>query len=346
MEVYNVTENPPYYEADYYIYGDYINIEVISYLNIYSVIQILSITCYSITILLGLAGNGLVIWISGFKMKTISAVWFLNLAIIDFISCFFLIFRVIQRILEFHSIYYFYLCSVSMNAMFTNMVTSVHFLILISLDRCISVMWPLWAKIHRTKKLAWTLSGIMWLLNILIFCFQFMFAFELLNYSECWISHTLYRIRYKVAENITFIVRNICVFAIPFLTIFISYGLILSKLRTLKKRGSPRPFKIIATILISFFVCWFPYHTWTLLSLRHHNWEIDLIISEISTILAYFNCAVNPILYVFLSKGFKKNFVKTLPKRVEIILSDPGDFNDGTDVISLNNRSNVLNTGV
>ncbi|XP_075696981.1 chemerin-like receptor 1 [Rhinoderma darwinii] len=342
----NLTE---YSFNDTYFYydGEYINIDETSYFYIYSLVQILSITCYSITILLGLPGNGLVIWISGFKMKTVSAVWFLNLAIIDFISCLFLILRVTQRILEFPSIYYFYVCNISLTALFTNMVTSVNFLILISLDRCISVLWPLWAKIHRTKKLAWILSGFMWLLNIVIFFLQISLDFEFLSASECFLRYYLpYTIRYKVTENVVLIVRNICIFAIPFLIISVSYGLILSKIRTLKSRRSPRPFMIIATILICFFVCWFPYHAWTLVSLNHHNWKIDLIISEISTILAFFNCAINPILYFFLSKGFKKNFVKSIPNKVEMILSDPGDYNDRNDENNIKARTNALDTSV
>ncbi|XP_066461740.1 C3a anaphylatoxin chemotactic receptor-like [Eleutherodactylus coqui] len=347
MEIHNLTKNF-YNYTDYFYYDDFINIWTESYFSIYWFLQILSITCYSITTVLGLAGNALVIWISGFKMKTVSSVWFLNLAIVDFISCICLVFRVIQRILELHSIYIFFMCTISFTALLANMVTSVHFLIVISLDRCISVMWPLWAKVHRTRRMAFTLSGFMWLLNIIIFILPFIFEFDILSVSECSLTfYTQDRIRYRILEDVAIIVRNIFIFAIPFLTIFVSYGLIVLKLKTLRRRQSPRTFMIIVAILISFFVCWFPYHAWSLMSLTNiYSWKTDLIISEISTILACFNCAINPILYVFLGKDFKNNFVKSIPKRVEIILSDPGDFIDGSYENDTNNRTKALDTSV
>ncbi|XP_073425957.1 chemerin-like receptor 1 [Dendrobates tinctorius] len=345
MDLYNVTDS--YFYFDYTEHGDYIDVGVTAYFKIFYILQILAISCYSVIILMGIAGNGLVIWISGFKMKTISAVWFLNLAIADFISCIFLIFRVMQMILEISSTVYFYLCTISLTALFTNMVTSVNLLIFISLDRCISIMWPFWAKIHRTKKLVWTLSGLMWLLNVTIFFLQFLVEFEFFNVAECSLTYrSKKRIRYKDKEKVAVILWNICIFAIPFLTIFASYGLIVLKLKNSRRHRSPRPFMIIAAILISFFICWFPYHTWALVSLEHKGWKTDLIIGEISTILAYFNCAINPIVYFFLSKGVKQNVVKSIPKAVENILSDPGDVNDRNSENDINNRADVIDTSV
>ncbi|KAM4016594.1 chemerin-like receptor 1 isoform 2-T4 [Anomaloglossus baeobatrachus] len=109
------------------------------YLNI---LKIVSITLYSIVFGLGIIGNGLVIWIAGFRMKkTISAVWFLPLAIADFLCCA----SLPLRIVEWDQFYYSYnysnlYCYLSMILFNLNMTSSVLLLTAMSIDRWVSVM--------------------------------------------------------------------------------------------------------------------------------------------------------------------------------------------------------------
>ncbi|KAG8570089.1 hypothetical protein GDO81_014694 [Engystomops pustulosus] len=80
---------------------------------------------YSVTLILGVIGNGLVIWITGFRMKTVNAVWFFNLAIADFVTCLSLPLRISEWALYYDIYYDHFLCTVGMTILFINMLCNL-----------------------------------------------------------------------------------------------------------------------------------------------------------------------------------------------------------------------------
>ncbi|TNN51190.1 Chemokine-like receptor 1 [Liparis tanakae] len=90
--------------------------------------------------LLGFFGNALVIWISGFKMKkTVNTTWYLSLAISDFVFCAFLPFSIISVVME-EWVFGLFMCKFASSVMFLNMFSSIFLLVVISIDRCVSVV--------------------------------------------------------------------------------------------------------------------------------------------------------------------------------------------------------------
>uniref|UniRef100_A0A8V5H6A9 Uncharacterized protein n=1 Tax=Melopsittacus undulatus TaxID=13146 RepID=A0A8V5H6A9_MELUD len=131
--------------------------------------HILSMVVYSIACLLGVTGNGLVIWITGFKMKkTVNSVWFLNLAIADFIFTFFLPLSIAYTALGFHWPFGKLLCKLNSTIAFLNMFASVFLLTVISMDRCVSVAFPVWSHNHRSPELAARIAVGTWVLALLL----------------------------------------------------------------------------------------------------------------------------------------------------------------------------------
>uniref|UniRef100_A0A8D0DIH7 G-protein coupled receptors family 1 profile domain-containing protein n=1 Tax=Salvator merianae TaxID=96440 RepID=A0A8D0DIH7_SALMN len=131
--------------------------------------HILSMVIYSISFLLGVMGNGLVIFVTGFRMKkTVNTVWFLNLAIADFVFTFFLPLSVAYMALGFHWPFGKALCKINSTLAFLNMFASVFLLTIISIDRCVSVMCPVWAQNFRNPRMASLVALGIWLAALVL----------------------------------------------------------------------------------------------------------------------------------------------------------------------------------
>ncbi|XP_073426010.1 formyl peptide receptor 2-like [Dendrobates tinctorius] len=296
---------------------------------------------YSITLVLGIIGNGSVIWIIGFRKKTVNAVWFLNLAIADFITCISLPLRISEWVL-YHEIYYdHFLCKTGVTILFINMICSVYFMTIISIDRCVSIFCPIWTKLHRTPRLANIISLLIWIFSILLSIPYIVFnhAFDLV--SECFPKYVRVEGFYTQGRrDAMFLIKNICMFAFPFAIILLSYILIFLKLKKLKRSSkSQRPFQVTTTVIVCFFICWFPYNTWPLVKISYKYRKLDMFLAEIFSCLAYFSSCLNPILYIFFFQDFQKNFLKSLPTMLEKVFNEKSDIDgDVSRTATVNNR--------
>ncbi|XP_056399892.1 C3a anaphylatoxin chemotactic receptor-like [Hyla sarda] len=307
--------------------------EIDSYFTRQQHFDIARVVLFTITAIVGMVGNGLVIWITGFKMKkSVSAVWFLNLAVADFISSLFLLLYIIEWAFPFFSMHSFILCTVRFFILSLNMMTSVYFLMVISLDRCVSTMWPLWTRIHRKIKPARIISGIIW-----VFCLVSGFMYEAYHFSDR-IQFECLQKRYLVDSGEPrqkHITRMIVLFVLPFTIILASYGFVAFKLRARRRwHKSNRPFRVIIALVLCFFICWFPFHMSSVtpdVNKTFKGWWKNVLKEEICLFLAYLNSCLNPIIYVLLSQQVK---TKTLQNRIESAVTGHNDLHDDDDEIS------------
>ncbi|XP_030068958.1 chemokine-like receptor 1 [Microcaecilia unicolor] len=292
--------------------------------------RILSIVIYCIAFIFGVMGNSLVIWVTGFKMKkTVNTIWFLNLAIADFIFTFFLPLAITQAIMKHHWPFGKFMCKI--NGMFgsINLYASVFFLTVISIDRCVSVVFPVWSQNHRTPRLASIVVLTIWCLAILFSLPAPIFRDTYTpqkNFTSCFNNYALdidrrhpqvAALRATRHKAIT-IIRFIFSFCVPFFIIVTCYGiiaLILQKSRLAAR--SRKPFRIITAVIVSFFLCWFPYHVFNFLELslrRDSSCEVQWVVKigiPIASSLAFLNSCVNPILYVFMSHDAQTSILKS-----------------------------------
>ncbi|XP_069496711.1 chemerin-like receptor 1 [Ambystoma mexicanum] len=306
--------------------------------------HVLSMVFYSVAFLLGVTGNSLVIWIAGFKMKkTVNTIWFLNLAIADFIFTFFLPLSIAYTAMDFHWPFGTFLCKINSSVAFLNMFASVFLLMAISIDRCFCVVLPVWSQNHRTSWLATRVAIVIWIMAVLISSPYLAFRDTATSFNKENVTLTHCYNNFAFSDNYNddevnllratrhramIITRFVCGFIIPFSSIIACYSIIALRLKRNHLARSSKPFKIIIAVIVCFFICWFPYHIFSILELIIHtsqSFQVEkavLIGIPLATSLAFLNSCINPILYVFMGQDFKEKFKMSILSAFESAFSE------------------------
>ncbi|XP_066567707.1 C3a anaphylatoxin chemotactic receptor [Amia ocellicauda] len=287
-------------------------------------VGVVSMVVYALTSFLGIPGNAFVIWISGIKMKrTVNTLWFLNLAIADFLCCLSLPFSIANIALDYHWPYGGVLCKVIPSAIILNMFASVFILTLISLDRFALVIKPVWAQNHRTISLAYLLCAAVWIMAVLL-SLPSLIHREVQDSLEDHINICRYEVDGHI-EAVIHITRFVFGFLLPCLVITLCYAMIVRKVSS-RFAKSRKTLKIILGVIVAFFVCWLPYHVnGILLSYAPLGsaWsDMAETLDPLVICLAYINSCLNPILYVFMGQDFKEKVRKSLRHIVESAFSE------------------------
>lgn len=275
--------------------------------NMSSTIDMIQVFLYAVIFLIGSVGNGVVIWITARQVtRMVNCVWFFNLAMADFL---FSVCRIVPLIKNaFYEEWPFgsFLCRATSFIKYLNMFGSVFLLAAISMDRAVSVAYPVWSKNNRGPRLAWLAAIGAWVVaatTSLPFYLYRSVVIEKGNKTKC--SLTLGD--GEMVKLTLYLLRLVCGFLAPFAIIVLCYGVIAVVLR--RRRAtirSKKPFKVILTIVIVFFLCWAPYHLFLLLKLAKVKSEVISVVLPLASCLAYLNSCVNPILYFFMGLDFRK----------------------------------------
>ncbi|XP_072514916.1 C3a anaphylatoxin chemotactic receptor [Salminus brasiliensis] len=301
-------------------------------------ITVVSLVFYCLTCLLGVPGNALVVWIAGVKMKrTVNTTWFLNLAVADLLCCLTIPFTMAAVLLSdwpFGNI----MCKVLPAIIVINMFASVFTLSLISFDRFIQVIKPVWSQNNRSLGLASVCCVVAWILALLLslpnMIYRQTLTVEDLNMTICvFVSSSgmteedyfnqsdLIGDSYRTLT----VVRFLLGFLMPLLCIAACYTLIARKVSRSNFR-SGRAFRIMLVVVLAFFLSWLPYHV---LGLMHIYGEkkvstLALTLDPLVISLAYINSCMNPVLYVFMGQDFKEKVKLSLRRVLERAFSEDG----------------------
>lgn len=269
---------------------------------------------------IGLVGNFLVIWICGWKMKrTVITTWYTSLAISNILFCALLPLQIFYMITS-HWPFGLVFCKLTSSTLFLNMYSSVFLLVLISMDRCVMISFPVWSHNHRTVQKAVGVVILVWLLSALLTVPSLIFKQVTVQGSvtECY----TYYINHSMHKAVV-LSRFICGFLIPFLIIVFCCLVLSMKLRrmTIKRK---KPYKIMAAFIVSFFLCWVPYHSFVLSEMDLKNSSLEVLKTglRVGTTLAASNCLISPLLYVCVGNDFKETLKRSWTLRIEEAMAE------------------------
>lgn len=288
--------------------------------------QIIALACFSLVILLGVPGNALVIWVTGFCMpRSVTSLWFLNLALADLLCCLSLPLLMVPLAHDDHWPFGPLACTLVKGLFYLVMYCSVVQLVLISLDRYLLVTKPVWCQNKRRPKTAVYMCVIVWCVALIGSIPQFVFYKEIpagSNKRECAVvfPHT------PNSPRIIMSFRFIMGFALPFLVIAFCHWKVYMRAESSGNR-SKRTLRVIVAVILSFFLCWIPLHIIDFILLdtprvSPHRPKV-FFAHTMAICLAYVNSCLNPLLYVCLGRGFKTRMNRSLRSMLHFATEEP-----------------------
>uniref|UniRef100_A0A3B4DLT3 G-protein coupled receptors family 1 profile domain-containing protein n=1 Tax=Pygocentrus nattereri TaxID=42514 RepID=A0A3B4DLT3_PYGNA len=303
----------------------------------YSVVNVIIFT-------LGVAGNGLVIWIAGFKVKkSVNAIWYLSLAVSDFLFSSTLPLGIVE-VVKNEWIFGLFMCKFIYFNMYLNWFSSIFLLVIISVDRCVVVMFPVWAQNKRTVRKASVIVMLAWIISAAL-------SLPTAFYLDVKYDHNLRSIcdrNYKSNQEKTVDVlcKFIFGFVIPYLIIIICYVVIIRKLKSNQMTKSKKPFKIMTVLIVTFLICWLPYNTFALMELDIEKYKSFYLSGlTVVVVLANANSCLNPFLYAFMGKDFKNQCYALLSK-IENAIAEEEDQYKARGTVLTTSGENKLSTTV
>ncbi|XP_071744618.1 G-protein coupled receptor 54-like [Lepeophtheirus salmonis] len=277
---------------------------------------------YSLTLLLGVIGNLLIIVsITGYRsMKSPTNIFLASLAFADLILCVVCLPIKLAELFSFTWTFGLFLCKFVNYMQYISAVASVLNLTVMSLERCYAIVYPLKAKSICTVSKAQRVVFGVWVS-------AFFLATPILFIQPVKYNTPVSRDKdMKKTSN-------------PWIPINAEFKVQKQSLQKFR-----RVIRMLAAIVVVFVLCWSPFlvmnifRSFGVVNISLHGFV--KYANTTFTLMAYLNSALNPIIYGFMSQNFRDNFRRTvgcLKSRDEIEANQMNSLNLG----KLNRKSSI-----
>lgn len=293
-------------------------------------IQVAALFFYALVVLLGVPGNAVVIWVTGFCMqRNVTSLWFLNLALADLLCCLSLPLLMVPLAQDDYWGFGPMACTLVKSLFYLVMYCSIFQLVVISIDRWLMVSKPIWCQNNRRpKQAAWGCFAV-WCLALLASVPHFIYTKEIKagdDKPECTAVYS------KLSAWYVTSIRFLMGFFLPFLVIVGCHWVVYKKAKGGgSSRGHPsrskKTLRVIVAMVTCFFLCFLPLYVVDFINLvtpRSSPNHPKVFIAHVLTLcLAYFNSCLNPLLYACLGRGFKDSMSRSLRGLFTFLSDEP-----------------------
>ncbi|XP_052004788.1 G-protein coupled receptor 183-A-like [Xyrauchen texanus] len=294
---------------------------------------------YSLICIVGFLGNALalhVIWPNLKKMNS-TTLYSANLVVSDILFSLALPLRVVYYAKGFHWPMGEGLCKATALLFYINMYAGVNFMTCLSVDRFIAVVLPLrFSRFRKVRNVQYICVAV-W--AVVLMQTLPLLSMPMTNTEQSYHITCMEYPNFEKIDNLPVMLIGAVFlgFGFPMITILLCYSALCSKLHLLAKSNklmeksgrSRKVIGVICAVILVFVVCYSPYHIdllqYMIRKLLYnpdcselHNFQISL---HITVCLMNLNSCLDPFIYFFACKGYKKRILALLKKQVSMSFS-------------------------
>ncbi|KAM9198899.1 C-C chemokine receptor type 5-like [Mergus octosetaceus] len=269
---------------------------------------------YSLVVIFGLTGNMLVILIliKYKRLKSMTDIYLLNLAISDLLFIFSLPFWAYYAVHDW--IFGEALCRILSGVYLLGFYSGIFFIILLTIDRYLAIVHAVFALKARTVTYGILASIVTWAVAMLASVPGIVFHKTQKENSQYTCSAHYPSDQRNVWKQFLTLKMNILGLVIPMLIMICSYTQIIKTLLQCRNEKKHKAVRLIFIIMIVYFFFWAPYNICILLRDFQGSFSISSCegsgqlhkATQVTETISMIHCCINPVIYAFAGEKFRK----------------------------------------
>ncbi|XP_041319002.1 C-C chemokine receptor type 10 [Pyrgilauda ruficollis] len=280
-------------------------------------VRTFQLALYPLLLLLGIVGNGLVLLTHTRyrQAHSVTDVCLLHLALSDLLLLLMLPFAITDTVQGWSPVTA--VCKALQGLYALNFYSGFLFLTCISVDRYVAIVQATTAcRLRpRARRHGWLAAGLAWLLATLLALPQFIFS-QAEQHQDLRLCRVVFpRVVSRAARGATSLLQVALSFAVPCLVMTICYAAVARTLLATRGAQPHRALRVLVALVLVFVALQLPHSLMVLLDAAEllTSWEMSCAQSRSKDLallvtggLAYLRCCLNPLLYAFLGRRFRR----------------------------------------